>query len=109
MKVTEEMIKVFGEAWEKADDQGTHGVAGVRRRAGLEAVLAHLLPAGDGTMGALGKASFERYAESMEGRAASGAGIPPWDAMGEREQEAWMAAAWVPYMLGYEQGKTVAA
>lgn len=37
-EVTDEMIRVFGEAWHAADDQGTH-VPGARRRAGLRAVL----------------------------------------------------------------------
>lgn len=40
IKVTEEMVQVFGDAWQRADDLiGTGGPSGVRRRAGIKAVL----------------------------------------------------------------------
>lgn len=46
VKVTDEMIAAFGEAWERVNQQQGGHEAGARRRAGLEAVLA-LLPLPD--------------------------------------------------------------
>lgn len=46
MKVTDEMIAAFGEAWARANRPGVNDerVVGARRRAGLEAVLALIDP-----------------------------------------------------------------
>lgn len=42
---------------------------------------------------ARGKLAFERYVEAMEGMTHDGKGIPPWNALGEKVQNAWIVAA----------------
>jgi hypothetical protein len=42
---------------------------------------------------AAARAAFEAYSSAVGGHAVSGEAIPQWDAVGERVQRGWLAAA----------------